>query len=81
MQIFVAKHTVARSRWLIILIKEAISAAAVTHRTLLSLLTLAGKRYLSALKIAAWWRQMTEVWILMFKNTAFGSDSPLGNLR
>jgi hypothetical protein len=32
---------------------EAISAEAVTHRILLSLLTLVGSRYLSALKIAA----------------------------
>lgn len=75
------KRTVARSRWLIILIKEAISAAAVTHRILLSLLTLTGKWYLSALKIAAWWRQMTDVWMFIFMNTAFGSDNPLGNLR
>jgi hypothetical protein len=48
------KRTIERSRWLIILINEAISAAAVTHRTLLSLLTLTGIRCLSALNIAAW---------------------------
>lgn len=75
------KLTAAKSMWLIILIKEAISAAAVTHRILLSLLTLTGKWCLSALKIAAWWRQMEEVWMLIFRNTTFGSDKPVGSRR
>lgn len=64
--------------WLIIRMIEAISAAAVTHRILLSLLTLTGNRYLSALNIAAWCRQIADVCMHMFAKTTFGSVIPEG---
>jgi hypothetical protein len=67
--------------WLIIRIIEAISAAAVTHRILLSLLTLTGNRYLSALKIAAWCKQMADVCRHMFANTMLGSVRAEGKRR
>lgn len=73
--------TELKSMWLIIRMIEAISAAAVTHRILLSLLTLAGIRYLSALKIAAWCKQIAEVCMHMFANTTLGSVRPEGRRR
>jgi hypothetical protein len=59
----------------------AISAAAATHLILLSLLMLADKRYFSALKIAAWWRHIADVWMFMFKKITLGSGRPPGSLR
>jgi hypothetical protein len=73
--------TALKSMWLIIRMIEAISAAAVTHRILLSLLTFTGSRYLSALKIAAWCRQMAEVCKHIFANTTLGSVRPAGRRR
>lgn len=51
------------------------------QRTLLSALTEDGSLFLSALKIAAWCRQMVEVCIHMLVNITFGLDRPEGSLR
>lgn len=75
------EHTAERSKCEIILIMLAISFAAVMHRTLLSALTEAGKRFLSALKMAAWCKQIVDVWMHMFVNTMLGFPSPVGSLR
>ena len=53
--------TADKSMCEIILMMLAISFAAVIHRILLSPLTVVGSRFLSALKIAAWWRQIVDV--------------------
>lgn len=47
------RHTWVGSIWLMKRMMLVISAAAVTHRTLLSALTVEGRRFLSALKMAA----------------------------
>jgi hypothetical protein len=47
--------------WEIILMMLEISFAAEMQRTLLSALTEAGSLFLSALKIAAWCRQIVDV--------------------
>lgn len=73
--------TVATSKWLTIRIIPAISAAASMHRVLLSEAMEGGSRFLSALKMAAWWRQMVDVWMFMFRNTIFAFANPAGNLR
>lgn len=70
----------ARSICEINLMMLAISFAAVMQRTLLSALTDEGSLFLSALKIAAWWRQMVEVWIHMLVKMTFGFDRPPGSL-
>ena len=78
-QAFFQYHTDERSRCEIILMMLAISFAAVIQRTLLSELTEAGRRFLSALKMAAWCKQMVEVWMHMFVNTTLGLPRPFGN--
>jgi len=59
----------------------AISPAAAIHLILLSADTLASGRCFSALKMAAWWRQMVEVCKHMFMNMMFGSPQPSGRRR
>lgn len=65
----------------IVLMVLAISFAAVIQRTLLSALTEAGSLFLSALKMAAWWRQMVDVCMHIFVKMTFGFVKPAGSLR
>jgi len=60
---------------------EAISEAAVIHLILLSAEILEGNLTLSALNIAAWWRQIVEVWIAMLVKMTFGTSIPPGNRK
>lgn len=64
-----------------VLMMLAISLAAAMQRTLLSDPTEAPSLFLSALKMAAWCRQMVEVWMLMLAKTTLGLDRPAGSLR
>ena len=58
-----------------------ISAAAVMHLILLSPLTFIPILFLSALKIAAWCRQIVALCMHMLTKTMFGSAIPAGSLR
>jgi len=51
------------------------------HRILLSLLTFTGKRCLSAFQMAAWWRHIAEVCMLIFINTTLESCRPDGSRK
>lgn len=75
------KLTADKSMCDIVLMMLAISLAAVMHRILLSALTDAGSLFDSALKMAAWCRQMVEVWMLMFVKMTLALFSPAGSLR
>lgn len=75
------RQTSAISTWLIIFIILVIWSAATMHRRLDSALIWAGNRFLSALKIAAWCKQMVAVWMFMLRKITLGSLIPAGSRR
>src|SRR5271170_5305192 len=58
-----------------------ISLAAMIHLRLLSALICAGILFLSALKMAAWCKQIVDVCIFMLQKTMFASPRPVGNRK
>lgn len=73
--------TVVKSMWLIIFMIFEIWSAATMHLRLLSVTICSGILFFSALKMAAWCRQMVDVCIAILQKITLGSLTPAGNRR
>jgi len=71
-------RTADKSIWLTIFIMLAIWSAAMMHLRLLSAMIWLGIWFFSALKIAAWCKQMVDVWMHILQKTILASEMPLG---
>ena len=73
--------TLLGSTWLLNLKMFEICSAAKIHLLLLSVAMGPGILFFSALKMAAWWRQMVAVWMAMLQKMTLGSVVPTDNRR
>ena len=67
-------------KWLISRMMLTISCAAILQRARHCLIILWSRPCFSAFDMAAWWRQIVEAWIFMFRYTTLGSHRPAGSL-